>query len=560
MERMKRTPEKCSNLILLGLLTALVLGAHSSAIYGSFSVLDDQLLLLDSPASQELSLSSLKDIFLYYDPELYIPFTLLSFHIEYQFFGSVSALPYHLMNLVLHLLNALLVFTFLLLLTKRRGIAFFCALLWGIHPLNTEAVSWIAARKDLLSTFFSLALLIAYYKERSNGSRFLPFSHVLFLFALLSKVSAFTLPLLLLLIDYREEGARGLKMLKNKWMFFLLSFIFLFIGLQAKFLSVYQLSYLETFLLASKGTVFYLQKLLWPTGLSILYPFTETISLLSPDFLFPVLILVCLFWIVLLSRVFTREVFFGFFFFLFALLPNLSNFSKGVNSYIFFASDRYVYLASLGIIYLVCIGGAVVYERYRVVRIWRVLGVVVLAGTVGVLSLLTYVQGLYWQDTVALYQKTLVHYPESSLAHVVLGGVYLGEEEYDKAAEEFELSLALRDDDLLAQMNLGYVYTALERYQEAERVLKRAVEQAPEEIYPHLILAAAYTSQGKFAAAHKELSLSKELEPQNAIPYYLYGILFEEEGKKDLAIIAYRQAIALDPEYLAARSLLAGLL
>ena len=171
-------------LLPIGLIIVLTLLVYGKSLGNAFVRWDDSMLIYENPIVREISWKSLKAAFTTYDPELYIPLTFLSYQIDYAI-GGMHPFGFHLTNLVLHTLNAVLVFFLLQLLLSGnnpplplkgegrvrvagRGTAFLVALLWAIHPLNTEAVVWASARKDVLSTFFFLGSLCTYLKWRDG--------------------------------------------------------------------------------------------------------------------------------------------------------------------------------------------------------------------------------------------------------------------------------------------------------------------------------------------------------------------------------------------------------
>ncbi len=133
----------------------------------------------------------------------YHPLVIISYAWEYFFF-KLNPAPYHIINLVIHLLNCILVFYFILRLSNSIPVAFITGLLFGIHPLHVESVAWISERKDVLYAFFYLISLICYlsYLERRPAYKYYFFSFFFFFLSILSKPMAITLPLILFLLDY----------------------------------------------------------------------------------------------------------------------------------------------------------------------------------------------------------------------------------------------------------------------------------------------------------------------------------------------------------------------
>src|SRR3989338_2522386 len=126
------------------LLLLLPLFLYLPSLNSEFVALDDELLILDNPTAHGLTWENIQHAFTSYDHELYIPLTLLTYQIEYSLFGQ-NPIFYHITNLLLHLANTLLLFV-LLRKFANESTAFLAALLFGIHPINTEAVMWASAR------------------------------------------------------------------------------------------------------------------------------------------------------------------------------------------------------------------------------------------------------------------------------------------------------------------------------------------------------------------------------------------------------------------------------
>ena len=190
------------HIALLGIVfLALTLFAFGPSLFGEFVFWDDDLLVFENPVVQVMTPWTLGKIFTMYDPELYIPLTFFTYQINYLI-GGMSPFVYHLTNIVLNAGNALLVTGIAYLLLKRnRTAALLTGLLFAVHPLHTEAVAWISARKDILSAFFFLiaTLLFLLHEEHPTRKRYTGML-IAFLCALLSKVIAVTFPVVMLVI------------------------------------------------------------------------------------------------------------------------------------------------------------------------------------------------------------------------------------------------------------------------------------------------------------------------------------------------------------------------
>ena len=301
-----------------------------------------------------------------------------------------------------------------------------------------------------------------------------------FILACLAKVTAVMLPVILLLWDWKHERRN----FQEKIPYFLISLLFIIIALFGKAGS--HGLWWEKVLIGSKATMFYLQKLFWPTGLSVLYPYTQKIELSNPDLLIP-LVLVLLLTILPLSLALPRggrecwkEFLFGWLFFLLLLAPSFTNFAKGQDLLkdVYFASDRYAYLASIGIIYMVvlflyalrdvppclhaevrrsgtqaCHGEPCRTITAGLLRVTQWVSVCVVLA----LFFLSYHQSLVWRTTESLFTNVVQQYPDSHVAHNNLGSLFYRRGEIDHAIEKYKDSLAVRPN-VAAFFNLGIIY------------------------------------------------------------------------------------------------------
>jgi 4-amino-4-deoxy-L-arabinose transferase-like glycosyltransferase len=220
------------SLIIITLVTLLF---YVPSLGNDFQAHDDTLLITENPTAQGLSIKNIRAAFSTFDPELYIPMTLITHQIEYSLFG-LNPFFFHFTNLLLHIGSSILVTLIAYRLSKDRSrypeiFAIGTGVLFALHPLNTEAVAWAAARKDILSGFFFFASLWAYLKVDSHKKWYV-LSILLFALGLLSKISIVVLPVALLLIE--DVRGRRAGSLKRTAPFFGLSLIFGIVAMLGK--------------------------------------------------------------------------------------------------------------------------------------------------------------------------------------------------------------------------------------------------------------------------------------------------------------------------------------
>jgi len=585
-----------TGLLLLFLLT---LGLYAVALGNGFSSIDDGMLIFQNNLIRSITPQTLATIFTSYDPELYIPLTFFSYQIDYLI-GGYSPWVYHATSVLLHAGSAVLAAGCVFLLFRNTWVALFVGLLFAVHPINTEAVAWASARKDVLSGFFFLGALLGYLLYRKRGqlqvtsyklqvsSRFVYFASLFcFLLALLSKVTAVTLPLVLLLIGWYERR-RVRDLLRDTLPYFGLSIIFGIVALGGKTMLLGQTSLWEKILLSCRMTVFGVWKILVPLNLSVFYPETEAISLLRLPYIFSVLCLIAVAaLLVYVHR--KRALIVAILFFLITLTPAFLTPIKGGN--VFFFSDRYVYIPAIGIFLML---------GMLVVRLPKRIPITVV--TAVILSILTLQQIAFWGNSTALFARVTRLYPKFYLGHISEGsllhragksdeaiaayrratGLYtlpntfglIGQVEAERgntaeAIAAFNEGLALLPDDRELHYGLGQVYALSGNRVEALREYEMALALAPEEeagAYRHfsrrissrrdmilLRIGILYGEGGDHARAIEYYRQAVEENPFNADAEFNLAVGLGELGQYQEAIAHYQRALELDPAMEAAR-------
>jgi Flp pilus assembly protein TadD len=504
--------------LLVGVaIVALSFIAFGRTITQDFAPVDDDLLVVHNLASHGITVEHVKTAFTTFDPELYIPLTFVSFQIDYMIAG-LQPWIFHLTNVLLHAINACLVALVLAMLTKRKNLSIFAGMLFAVHPLNTETVAWIAGRKDLLFTALFLTSFVVYLRSKTIAGYVSSIGlHAL---ALLAKVMAATLPVVIVMTEWLHEGKIRVKTLLRSIPFFALSGGLIAVAILGKERILSNNTPWETILMAAKSTVFYLQKFIAPVGLTMFYPYQGAISILEPAFFIPVITLLLILILSLYSLRYTRTIFFGFAFFLITLAPTFINFHKGGEMY--FASDRYPYLPSVGLFFLIVMGLAELSKKFSIPK--NALYAFAAIPIVG-LTLLSIRQTTFWDTPVSMYERTLKLYPESIAARTSIALIDKQQGRYEHAISLLREGLG-HGDNLQLRMALGSVYA----------------------------------KQGRVADAREEFEKAMTLDAKNPEPYVAIGVLDEYEKKIDAAIADYRKAVELDASYVSARNHLATLL
>lgn len=340
---------------------------------------DDWWVVMNSYTEAGWTITNLTKIFTEFYHGQYAPINELYYLILYDLFGY-DALYFHLFCLFIHILNVVLVFSlcnsilsFSFFSYKKSSlrIAFFTAMLFGIHPINVEAVSWVAASKCILfATFYILSIICYISYLKSKG--FYAYLLVLLFFVLSfgSKEQAITFPAMCLLIDYLH--GRNLKVISSYWdklPLCLLALGFVIITLYSQqyngegVLSKQELHpWYQNIVFAAYSIVEYAIKCVLPVRLSYVYPFPNLPHESLPKFLwiYPVLLLSPL---LLIDKIILHKwLFFGVVFFLIqvSVVSNIIPTSRFA-----IIADRYIYLGSIGVTFLLAVSFESLVKRYN---------------------------------------------------------------------------------------------------------------------------------------------------------------------------------------------------
>lgn len=528
---------------LLGILL-LTLVAYAAALNNLFIPFDDNTLIYLNPAVAHVSARNLWFIFTSYDPELYIPFTFLSYAAIHAVAGLNPA-AYHAASLLLHCVNVLVVAWIVLSLTQKRSVALITALLFALHPLHSEVVLWAAAMKDVLSSTFGL-LAIAFYLEYRTTHRqsFWTFCIVAFACGLLSKVGIVLVPLLLLLIDWMDGRKISRENITAKWPLFLLSGIFLIIALAGKGEAIQGIGFFTTVLLSVKSTAFYILKLLVPSGLSLLYPQVREVSVADPFILGSILLVLSLLVLAFCIRNRSRRIAGGILWYFLLLLPSFSTFNK--NNHIYFASARYAYLPSIGLFLIVALFVYFLWQRVRMSRIpLAIAGACITVAYV----VLSHEQVGIWHDSKALFGNVLRLYPEAVIAYNNYATELTDPKE---ALPYFQKAIALEPTFILAYRNMAGLYRktgdeAAERgvYEQSMPILLAKERPTQDDISLLFEYAEFLDEHGERSAMFQWLNQAITLDPAFAEGYYNLGVKYEKYGQITQAVPLLEKALEL---------------
>ena len=466
------------------LLAAMVLALFRPAAGYDFVKLDDdQYICLNPHVTTGLSAANVRWAFTTVHEDWWLPLLWISYMADTELFGTGPS-GYHLANILLHALNAALLFWVLSRLTGARWRSFFVAAFFALHPLRVESVAWIAERKDVLSGLFFFLALLAYarYAERPGRARFWTV-FALMLLGLLSKAILIVLPFLLLLLDdwpLRRAGdfhgpgawARWRPMVAEKIPLFLLSAAFILVNLRthASASGVHESASLGLRLgLIAPNYWTYLAKIFWPAELSIIYPphdavHAATAVLAAIGLLVPT---------VLLFR-FRKSApwgLAGWLWFLLALFPVI----RGVRFDPTVAyADRFVYLPSIGLSIALVWGAARLAERRPSLRMPMVaLGAALLLAC----ATRTALRLPSWRDSLTMFSELAAFAPDNFTANSAYGFALLEKGRGEEALPYFARAAEIKPRDTQAPAEYADALLRLGRNREAIVWLQKSLAE-----------------------------------------------------------------------------------
>ena len=462
--------------VLCVLLASVTIAFYSPVIGHSFVVLDDRdYVTANSHIHGGLSWNTIQWAFTSTEAANWHPLTWLSHALDYQLF-ALNPAGHHLDSVLLHALNAVVLFLLLVWVTKRVGPSLLVAALFALHPLNVESVAWVAERKNVLSTLFFFLAIGGYgwYAQKPDWRRYLLVA-ALFAAGLMAKPMVITLPFVLLLLDYWPLGRTAgsppsalstpqlteSRLLLEKIPLLVLSAASAWITLIAQRTAARTFEEFPLAIRIENAIVaygLYLWKMLWPARLAF-YPHSA-IALAAWQWILSALVLISVTAFVVTFRR-KRYLPVGWFWFLGTLVPVIGLVQVGGAS----MADRYAYIPLIGIFIMITWGFADLAETEKIGAVWRVMPVLCALMALGCV---THRQMSYWESDYDLWLHAAA-VAESPFAHNAVGGDLLApdlamtrhdlesigtrKQRLDEARRHFERALELRRP--LAQQNPG---------------------------------------------------------------------------------------------------------
>ena len=479
---------------------------------------------------------------------MFRPLLMLTFSFNYLFSGLVP-LGYHIINILFHFLNGVLLYSILRFFFKKAktGLILLVTSLFLAHPINVEAVSYIISRSDLLVTLCMGFGILSYVREKKA------LALLCYAAALLSKETAVAFGLFIVLYDFIYEwfdyrDPKSVKAwFKTKAAFYVSLFALTIIYLwyrQVIFGGVGNLhptrSLYSNILTQSMVTLYYFRLFLWPVPLSVHHnvPILQSLSepLANLSVLFIGLLLIGIFTF----RKKNPAISFGIGWILAGLAPKFYGTLNVV------ASEHHFYLASIGVYLIIIALTQGLYSKYRRYFIYCACSII------AAFAIVSFFRNFQWKDGLTLWRVEVKNSPSSAIARNNLGFEYLKAGLYQQAEREISKVFSLQsitDTDVSATLNLTAIRRIQGRYEEALVELERVRKRYPTYVGVYNDIGIIYESMGKFEEAEQAWKEGLRIYPSLPELNTNLGFLYYVRGKNELAQDCFEAALRYSPDF-----------
>ncbi len=542
------------------LLVAAAFSAFLPSLNNEFVNWDDIVYIMNNDMITSFSMANFQKIFSTYFMGNYHPFILLSFSLDFHLF-KFAAPGYHLHNLLLHVVNSFLVYVFFFnLLKKNVNVAVTIALVFALHPMHVESVAWVSERKDLLYTAYFFLSLIAYVSYlKKNRMALLLLSLLFFIFSLLSKAQAVTLPLILFLIDYLQSRKFEPRLILEKIPFLVLSFVFGIIAVLAQnensYINPLGIPVWQSLFYAPYGIWIYLLKFIFPIYQTAVYNYPITLQGTFPFYIyFSPLIFILIAFVIWKTWKNNKYVTFGMLFFLATIFPVLQFLPVGWAV----VAERYSYIPYIGLATIVAI---TFWEKRPSLEIKKrnfldASGVLVLL----ILFILTWNRCMIWKDSVTLWTDVLEKNPRCVSAYINRAYIFNENKQYNEALQDCTDGLKIDSTNFTLYKNRGIAYGIIGKHDLALADYSSAIRNNPDDYDSYLYRGILFTDKfGKHDAAISDFRKYLTHSPENLNATFNMVVANYNNGSFDSARVYCLKVLRIDPANVQAKQLLVNI-
>lgn len=492
------------------------------------------------------------------------PLLMITFAFNH-YMGGLNVFGYHVVNLLIHLGCTILLYFILLLFlgiggdgkgsdsNYNRWVAFFGALFFAIHPIQTESITYITGRSSSLTALFFLFSFWAFLKYgiAGKGSQLI-WSSGGYACALLVKETAVTLPAILVLFNMlfplgRTWKRRILSLFPHLLVtgIYLLVRLHFFGSLQYNVKAIRPLY--DHLLTQLRAWVHFLGTLLFPLNLNADYDFPISHSILDGQVVLAIFILGAI--VTVIWKISQRQRLVGFFALWFGI--NLAPTSSIIRLEDMVA-DRWLYLPSVGFMVIMVLAGEWVYRSLVMgkSRARFLIFFFLCTLSIELYGFATVLRNFDWGSEWTLWEDTMAKSPNKARGHIALGLAFMNVGKMEEAVRRFQYAMQLDPKDARAYLNLGLIYYWQDKYEEASQLFQKAIRLSPRVASEaHNNLGLVYLKQGRKEQAVKEFHKAIEMRDINPNPYYNLGTYYENNGETDRAIFFLEKSLDIDPEF-----------
>ncbi len=525
----------------IGLLVVVIAVAYGKIFHAGFISWDDYEYVVHNKDIRDFGAEHIAAWFSKFYIGNYHPLTVCSYAIDYLF-GGAQPFAYHLTNILLHTGNAIVLYFFINRLQPNRTIGLFVALIFALHPAQTESVSWVAERKTLLCAFFYLLALLQYAGYIiAPSSKKMAIVIVLGVAGMLSKGVGVALPLSLFAVDiWLKRDLRNRKVWLEKLPLLLIGIVIGIVAIMAqaaeKTLGMHaEHNLFNTILYAADAYVQYIVHLFVPVKLSVIYPYPQEAGwqeYLCLAVAIGILVLAVISWRKKWHMLCGGIVFYTV---NIALVLQFIQFGECL------MADRYLYIAGIGIIF-----PAVYYLFVWLQKITKQIVAAIAAGTLAlVLLVMTFQRNDIWLSDLDFFTSILNTFPNSSVAQYSVGALYTRMGEYDVAETHLNKAVQIDPNNYKAWYDKGALHLRQGRVDDALEALNRciAIKEYTKAYFSRAML---YEGTGKPALAIADAEKVLAEQPQNARAYYVKGDCLEQQGNIQASLDNYSEAITYE--------------
>lgn len=565
-------------LLHLSILIVTVWVVYAKVFDAGFMSWDDIDYVFNTPDIRAINATTFANWWTEYYIGNFQPLPVFTYALDFLV-GGEHAYVYHLDSILWHTGCAIMLYAFVKRLHGNALIALFVALLFALHPVQTESVSWIAARNKVMNGFFFFwAMYIYVGYVRRNDKKKLIWIYLLAIAAYLCKLTAVTLPFALLAVDiWMARPLKDKRVWLEKLPLVLLAIPIGAITLQAQeqvdFLNLHpDFTFLHTIVFAGYAYVQYLVNLFVPVQLSVLYPYPTEIG--AVHILYSVIALAILVggFIAYKKKQFVLAGGILFYTVNIAIVLQFVQFGEVL------MADRYWYVACAGVWLVV-----VHYVFYFLKNMPnRNVSVALLGGLTFVYAIGTFLRNDIWLSELNFWKSVTESFPESAIAHSSLGGVYMEEGDYHTAKVHINKAISLDDNNAKAWYNNGVIAMRQGNAKEALSALNKAIsiqetskalfsrallyqqigdvdrvltdilkvlEAEPGNAHAHYIKADCLDQKGRLMVAEQEYNLAIQYEGDEPLYYLRRGLVYAKQGRANDAMNDMNKALSLDHNY-----------